>query len=164
MEKDLIDWVNRISERKDELGGFSVCPFAKKALQEKKIFWSYIAMECEAYILRYIETAPEFEVIVFYNLKKNLTDDDLKSIITKLQSKRDDMIFLKDHPDNPGFINGISTSNGEYPTILVQPRAKLEEAREKLLKSNYYDYWSEDYKKEIFNYGKNNDKGEAWNT
>lgn len=154
MEKDLINWIQRISERKDELGGFNVCPYAKKALEDKKVFWSYIGQECEAYILRYIEMTPDFEVIVFYNLKKNLTDENLKDIINKLQSKRNDMIFLKDHPDNPGFISGVNTSNGEYPTILVQPRDKLEEAREKLLKTNYYDYWSEDYKKEILNYGK----------
>ena len=35
MEKDLIDWIQRISKPMDELGGFSVCPFAKKALEEK---------------------------------------------------------------------------------------------------------------------------------
>ena len=155
MEKDLINWVQRISEKKDELGGFNVCPYAKSALEEKKVFWSYIGKECVAYILRYIETTPDFEIIVFYNLKKDLTDEDLKSIITKLQSKRNDMIFLKDHPDNPGFINGVNTSNGKYPTILVNPRKNLEEAREKLMKSNYYDYWDEDYKKEILGYGKN---------
>ena len=154
MEKDLINWVKRISEKKDELGGFNVCPFAKKALEDKKVFWSYIGQECEAYILRYIEATPDFEVIVFYNLKKNLTDENLKNIISKLQAKRNDMIFLKDHPNNPGFISGVNTSNGEYPAILVQPRVKLEEAREKLMKTNYYDYWSEDYKKEILNYGK----------
>ena len=153
MEKDLISWVKRISEKKDELGGFSVCPFAKKALEEKKVFWSYIGAEPEAYILRYIESTPDFEVIVFYNLKKDLTDDDLKSIISKLQSKRSDMIFLKDHPDNPGFISGVNTSNGEYPAVLVQPRAKLVEAREKLLRTDYYNYWSDEYKQEILGYG-----------
>ena len=154
MEKDLIGWIKRLSESKTELGGFSICPFAKKALEEKKIFWSYIGYECESYILRYIEVTPEFEVVAFFNLKGNLTDKDLLSIITKLQVKRPDMVFLKDHPDNPGFISGVNTSNGEYPVILVQPRDKLEEAREKLMKTNYYDYWSEDYKKEILNYGK----------
>ena len=156
MEKDLINWIQRISEAKDELGGFSICPYAKKALEEKKVFWSYIGQECVAYILRYIEVTPDFEVIIFFNLKKNLTDDDLKVIISKLQEKMPDMVFLKDHPDNPGFINGVNTSNNEYPTILVQPRNKLEEAREKLLKTKYYDYWSEEYKKEIFGYGSKN--------
>ena len=157
MEKDLINWIQRISQAKDELGGFSVCPFAKKALEEKKVFWSYIGYEPVAYILRYIEATPDdFEVIIFYNLSKNLTNEDLVSIIAKLQEKMPDMVFLKDHPDNPGFINGVNTSNGEYPTILAQPRKKLEEARSKLLKTKYYDYWSEEYKKEIFGYGSKN--------
>jgi hypothetical protein len=156
LEKDLINWIQRISEAKTELGGFSVCPFAKKALEEKKVFWSYIGYEPEAYILRYLEATTDFEVIIFYNLKKNLTDDDLKVIISKLQEKMPSMVFLKDHPDNPGFINGVNTSNGEYPTILVQPRNKLEEARNKLSKTKYYDYWSEEYKKEIFGYGSKN--------
>jgi hypothetical protein len=155
LEKDLINWIQKISEKKDELGGFNICPFAKKALEEKKVFWSYIGYESVAYILRYIEATPEFEIIIFYNLSKNLTDEDLLSIIAKLQIKMPDMVFLKDHPDNPGFINGVNTSNGEYPTILVQPRNKLIEAREKLLKTKYYDSWSEEYKKEIFGYGSN---------
>ena len=154
MEENLIKWVERISKAKSELGGFNICPFAKKALEEKKVFWSNIAYECESYILRYIESTSDFEIIVFYNLSKNLTDKDLLNLISKLQSKRPDLIFLKDHPNNPGFINGLNTGNGEYPLILVQPRNKLEEARNKLLKTKYYDYWSEEYKNEILNYGK----------
>jgi hypothetical protein len=153
LEKDLIGWVRRLSESKTELGGFSVCPFAKKALEDKKVFWSYIGYECVSYILSYVGLSTDFEVIVFFNLSKNLTDQDLIDIISKLQKERSDLIFLKDHPDNPGFINGISTGNGEYPAILVQPRDKLEEARNKLKKTKYYDYWSEEYKNEIWGYG-----------
>jgi hypothetical protein len=154
LEKDLINWVQRISQKKDELGGFSVCPFAKKALEEKKVYWSYIGYEPEAYILRYIEATPDdFEVIIFYNLSKNLTDEDLLSIIARLQEKMPSVVFLKDHPDKPGYINGVSTSNGEYPTILAQPRSKLLEAREKLKGTKYYDLWSDEYKKEIWSYG-----------
>ena len=154
MEENLISWVQRISEKKDELGGFSICPFAKKALEDKKIFWSSIAYECESYILRYIESICDFELIVFYNLSKNLTDEDLLNLISKLQSKRSDLIFLKDHPENHGFINGLNTGNLEYPVILVNPKDRLIEARNKLLKTKYYDYWSEEYKNEILNYGK----------
>ena len=154
MEENLIEWVKRVSERKDEIGGYSICPFAKKAVEEKKVFWSTIAYECESYILRYIESTSNFELIVFYNTSKNLTDEDLLNLISKLQSKRPDLIFLKDHPDNPGFINGLNTGNNEYPVILVQPKDKLLEARNKLLKTKYYDYWSEDYKNEILGYGK----------
>jgi hypothetical protein len=153
LEENLIQWIQRISEKKDELGGFSICPFAKKVLEEKQIHWSCIAYECKAYILRYIESLENFEIVIFYNLLKNLTDGDLIETISELQKKRPDLIFLKDHPSNPGFINGVNTGNGEYPIILVQPREKLIQAREKLQNTKYYDYWSEEYKKEIFGYG-----------
>jgi hypothetical protein len=47
----------------------------------------------------------------------------------------------------------LYTGNGEYPVILVQPKNKLLEARSSLEKTNYYSYWSEEYKKEIWSYG-----------
>lgn len=153
MEKSLIDWVHRISEKRDELGGFSVCPFAKKAFEDKKVFLSYMSNNPEDEILKYIDSTPEFELIAFFNIGKTLLDDDLLKIISSLQNKRPDLIFLKDHPDNPGFINGVETGNKEYPAILVQPRDKLEEAREKLKKTKYYDVWDEEYKQEIWSYG-----------
>lgn len=154
MEKNLIDWVNRISEKRDTLGGFSICPFAKKAMEEKKIYFTHIGFEIEKYILNFINSTPDdFELIAFFDVAKTLTDDDLLYYIEELQKKRQDLIFLKDHPSNPGFINGVETGNKKYPVILVQPRNKLEEAREKLARTSYYNYWSEDYKNEIWSYG-----------
>ena len=154
MEKDIIGWVKRISKKHDELGGFAICPFAKKALKEKKIFWSFIGYEPSAYISRYMEMMNEdYEVVLFYNLKKNLTDQDCIELINKLNNKFPNIVFLKDHPDNPGFINGINTSNGEYPVIIAQPKGKLKDARLALEKTKYYDVWSDEYKKEILSYG-----------
>jgi hypothetical protein len=157
LEENIIAWLQRISEKKDELGGFSICPFARKAMNEKKIFWSYINHNAETYILNHIKNCfkdvIDFEVILYYNVEKNLSDSDLLTIISNLQKERTDLIFLKDHPDNPGYINGLYTGNGEYPVILVQPKNKLLEARSSLEKTNYYSYWSEEYKKEIWSYG-----------
>jgi len=154
VEKDIIGWIKRISEKHDELGGFAICPFARKALKEKKIFWSFIGYEPSAYISRYMEMMNEdYEVVLFYNLKKNLTDQDCIELINKLNNKFPNIVFLKDHPDNPGFINGINTSNGEYPVIIAQPKGKLIDARLALEKTKYYDVWSDEYKKEILGYG-----------
>ena len=46
---------------------------------------------------------------------------------------------MKDHPDDPGFINGINTSNQVYPVILAQPKSSLNDAREALKRTKYYD-------------------------
>jgi hypothetical protein len=160
MEKMLKEWITRLSEKRDELGGFSICPFAKKAYEDKKIYFSYITSKCdiasngEPYITEYLKSVPEdFEVVVFFNVENNLTDADLCDMISTLQKTRNDLIFLKDHPSTPGFINGVNTGNGNYPLILVQPRSKLLEFREKLKMTSYYDWWSEEYKQEIWGYG-----------
>lgn len=155
MEENIIKWINIISENKDELNGFSVCPFAKKALQEEKIYISSIDDEPIFHIMKYIENLydKEFEVIIFYNSNNSLTDSDLKIIINVLQKNMPDIIFLKDHPDNPGYIGGIHTGNGVYPIILAQPKEKLYKAREKLKNTKYYEMWSEEYKNEIWSYG-----------
>jgi len=154
LEKNIIEWIQRISAKKDELGGFSICPFAKKAFEDQKIFWSYIGYETVEYISRYMETIPnDYEVVLFFNLGKNLTDDECIDIIGKLNERFPDTTFLKDHPDSPGFIQGLNTGNGEYPIILAQPTDKLLSAREKLNKAGYYEYWDEKYKEEIWGYG-----------
>jgi hypothetical protein len=155
LEENLIKWINNISEKRNELGSFSICPFAKKALEEKKVYVSYIDETPMMYILKYIEnlSVSDFELIIFYNLSKSLTDDDLKYIISMLHKEVPHLVFLKDHPNNPGYINGVHTGNGEYPLILVQPKNKLEEARNKLKKTKYYDVWSDEYKNEIWSYG-----------
>jgi hypothetical protein len=154
VEKNIIDWVKRLSQKRDELGGFAICPFAKKALNDKKIYWSFIGYEPVAYISRYMEMMNEdYEVVIFFNLKKNLINEDCLGIISTLNKKFPNIVFLKDHPSEPGFINGVNTCNEEYPIILAQPKNKLQAARKILEKKKYYDYWSEEYKKEILSYG-----------
>jgi hypothetical protein len=156
LEKNIVEWIQRISAKKDELGGFAICPFAKKAFDDQKIFWSYIAYESVEYISRYMKTIPnDYEVVLFFNLGKNLTNDDCIDIIAKLNEKFLNTTFLKDHPNDPGFIQGLNTGNGEYPIILAQPKDKLLKAREKLDKAGYYKFWSQKYKEEIWSYGYN---------
>lgn len=152
MEKDISDWVNRVSQLHDDMGKFSICPFAKKAFEDKKIFWSYISYEVVDYISRYMEEMQDYELVLFYNTDMNLTNDDCVSIIAELNLKFSDVIFLKDHPDAPGYIRGHYTGNGKYPVILAQPKGKLLEAREKLNKAGYYDNWDPEYKNEIWSY------------
>lgn len=159
MEKDLIEWVRRLSERRDELGGFSICPFAKKAMEDKKIFMEKVKFNPVPHIREYMEYLNGFgndsyEVAIFYfDDVKFVTNEDLLIIIKELQRTDKNRIYLKDHPDDPGYINGVITGNQKFPMILVQPAAKLKEAREKLKRTDYYDNWSDEYKHEIWSYG-----------
>jgi len=158
LEKDIKDvvyeWVDRISERKKEIDGLSLCPFSKRALIEKKVFWSELDDDPEIYIENCLDKLFDFEVAIFFDTKKELTDEHLSTIVNNLNKKRTDLIFLKSHPDNPGYIQGIFTGNGVYPAILAQKKDKLELARDALKKTKYYDFWDKDYLQEILGYGK----------
>lgn len=153
MEENLRKWIDKVIKKRPEIGGMAICPFAKKGVEEKKVYFYSMTGDPKDFILKCVDNVMHFELIAFYDETKTLTDDGLKCIIEDLQKIRHHMIFLKDHPDSPGYIKGLYTGNGEYPVILVQPRDKLESAREKLKKTNYYDFWSEEYKKEIWSYG-----------
>ena len=68
--------------------------------------------------------------------------------------------FIADHRKSNTKINGIPTSNGKYNLVLCQPREELTEARKKLAKTNYYDYWDKNYLEEVLeeDYGIINDE------
>jgi len=154
MEENIINWINHISKKRSELDGFAICPYAKKALLDNKIFISYISYEPEDFISRYMESfVGDYEVVLFLNSIGNLTNDDCVVIINNLNKNFNNIIFLKDHPDDPGYINGIRTGNEQYPVIIAQPKDKLINARNALKNSSYYDHWSDEYKKEIWSYG-----------
>ena len=60
-----------------------------------------------------------------------------------------DTITLLDHPADPGYIDGINTSNGKYVIFLIQSKKGLLDARNLLRKSSYYNNWSDDYYEKI---------------
>ena len=158
MEKDLEEWVTRVSEPKEELGGFSICPFAKKGFKDGKVLHFELPQNLSlSEIVEHIEQKAnsnlEYEVIAFFDTHNQLSNSACIDIIDLLNSKKTSIIYLKDHPDDPGYIQKIYTGNGKHPCILAQPKDKLFRARESLKKTDYYDYWSEEYKKEIWGYG-----------
>jgi hypothetical protein len=154
MEEDLKSWIHRISENRPELGGMAVCPFAKK-YKTQYVPGSEIGHLPYGYIVEYMNKNghKEHEITVFINKLKNLSNEECIDLVNRLNEKFPNYIFLKDHPDDPGFINGINTGNQKYPIILAQPKSSLIEAREALKKTKYYDYWTEEYKNEIWKYG-----------
>lgn len=137
--KEIFNWVNTISEPRKEIGGNSICPFAKLAKRltihqvENKIV---PPSDCN------------FDVIA-YCLDDSITLNDMNKICSDLNKTYPDLIFLPDHKDRDTFINGIKTNNGEYNVILCQPKQKLKDARSALKKTDYYTYWNKEYLKEI---------------
>jgi hypothetical protein len=155
--KIIDDWVEKISKKNDEIGEFAICPFAKIAYTNGKVLTTEFYKEYDKNeLLNRVNTLfqKDIEVLVFvYMDTVVITDDELTQLIYYLQKENKNLIFLKDHPDNPGFIQKLNTGNEVKPLFLVQRKSELLDAREKLKKTKYYSYWSEEYKKEIWSYG-----------
>ena len=135
---DINNWIERIKQPREELGGMSVCPFAKSA--------DYEIIETDG---SDIDPPPwDFELII-YKLPDLYTVDELTAIANEYNNIFPDMVFLPDHKDKQTFISGVQTNNGTYNFILCQWRDNLETARSKLKKTNYYNFWDKDYLDEI---------------
>jgi hypothetical protein len=134
----LNDWIERISKPREELGGLSVCPYAKKS--------EFTLIETDG---SNISPPPwDFELIV-YKLPDHYSVDELVSIASEYNTIYPEMVFLPDHKDRDTFINGVQTNNAKHNLILCQWRDNLESARTKLKTSNYYSFWDQEYLKEI---------------
>lgn len=137
--KEIFNWVKSISEPKKELGGHSICPFAKIANRFKIVQLQKEIIPPED---------RDFDVII-YTLPDSITLEDINLLCDNLYKKYPDLIFLPDHKDRDTYINGVKTNNGNYNVILCQPKQKLKDARTALKKTDYYTYWDSEYLKEI---------------
>jgi hypothetical protein len=132
------DWIQRISQPADKLGGFSVCPYAKGA--------EYEIIDTDGST---INPPPwDFELII-YKLPDYYSEQEVCDIASEYNKLYPDIVFLPDPKDRYTEINGVQTNNGEYNLILCQWRDNLNKTRDKLKNTSYYQYWAEDYLKEI---------------
>lgn len=135
---EITNWINRISKPKTELGGMSVCPFAKA------VDYEFIESDGSD-----INPPPwDFELII-YRLPDCYTINELFELAIEYNKLYPQMTFLPDHRDRDTFINGVQTNNGKYNLILCQWRDNLNKARNKLEKTSYYTYWNTEYLEEI---------------
>lgn len=140
IHQSLKKWIDHISTPLEDLGGFSVCPYAKGS--------EYQVKETN---VDEIDPPPWFFDLIIYVLPDDLTLDELKLTADQYNKIYPELIFLPDHKDRDTYINGIKTNNGKYNLILCQYRDELEKARNKLSKTKYYQHWAKDYLEEILN-------------
>ena len=135
--KYILSWIQEISKIRPELGNFSICPYASGAnfsIQEQK--------------LSEIVPNSDFDVII------NIVEDDIDAnslydAVDDYNRNYSDYKFIADHGKTNTYIQGIQTNNGKYNLVLCQSRNELTEAREKLAKTNYYEYWDKNYLEEV---------------
>lgn len=136
-------WIEHVMAPRDELGGQSLCPFARPNPR---------VVEHETFKYENFQIVTNVPVQVHIELSKTSSFDVLTKICQQLKDAHKNMIFLPDHPEHKTYINGVQTNNNFYPCILAQNKKELEEARAKLKTTKYYSYWDSKYLKEIMDY------------
>ena len=133
----ILHWIGQLSKIRPELGNFAICPYASKAnfaiVDEK---------------LSQIMPNDEFDVII-YVVEDDIDANFLYDAVDDYNRNYPDYKFIADHGKTKTYIQGIQTNNGKYNLVLCQSRNELTEARKKLAKTNYYDYWDENYLEEV---------------
>ena len=142
IKEHILDWIEKVKEPLISLNGMSTCPFAKLIKQAPDIIETHISAI----------TPPDHEDfdIVIYVITNKISTKELDQY-TKFYNKFfPRLIFLPDHPDSD-IISGNESysSNGKYTLLLCQPKEKLRHAREKLVKSDYYSHWNDEYLQKI---------------
>ena len=136
-EQHILKWIRDVSEVRNELNGFAICPFASKS--------KYKIIKCPAEEIKPIE---DLDVII-YIIEDDFNLNEVQRWVEIYNLKYKNWKFFEDCGKYDTYINGIQTNNGKYNLILGQPKQKLRKFRENLAKSSYYDLWDTDYLKEI---------------
>ena len=138
-EKELyiMQWIEEVSRVREELNGFSICPFAKKS--------KYKILECSVEDIAPIEG---YQVIIFI-IEYYFDLDTVQFWVEFYNSKYKNWKFFEDCSKYDTYIRGIKTNNSKYNLILSQPKKELKKIRENLTKTSYYDMWEDEYLKKI---------------
>ena len=143
--KNLLDWQEYVSVPRKELKGFSICPFAKS----EKIEYEIIESEEKLLIQILKQEKTNKEMFIFVDKNKTLTSEITENLINFYNEISSEYSYFIDDYNNPNYINGINTVNGNYIIIIAQRNDVLESARKKLIKTNYYSMIEPEYLKKI---------------
>jgi hypothetical protein len=144
------EWIAEVSKEHEQLGGYSVCPYASKSRS--------LIVETP---IDDIVPEPGHDVIIFI-VESFWRLDRVQKWVEYYNEKFYYYSFFEDCASKETFINGIQTNNQKYNLILCQSKKKLSNIRKELSKTEYYNYWSEEYLKEILgdDYEMVKDKGQ----
>jgi hypothetical protein len=131
-------WLSRISSKHSDLGGHSICPFARMP--------RIISVE-KLCVEEFTEIDNQLTIYMENDIHSSY--DQLEDLCRQLKNMNPNFVFLPDHPHKINHINGHETGNSEFPCVIVQTKQELTSARTALEKTDYYQYWDQKYLAEI---------------
>ena len=142
------DWIlNFLSKPNSVFDNIPPCPYAKKAWLdghvEVKEFVSFAEMRKDI--------ANWNKEVVIYLFQETMLPrcTELQILASKFNDEFPDFLFLEETPDLVESVAGVLVNQGELCMMIVQKRKPLEDAREELKKTGYYDNWTEEMKERI---------------
>ena len=145
MQSQLQEWINYI-QQPGKLGNSPICPYAAKAVKEKKVDITALAdLQNLELLIDEVDTS-QFDVSIFYFEK--YTDFAVEELEQKIKDlnlifKAKDKVILDNDPRNPFIVNGHQTTfNGCY-LYVVQSLSDLTQASNRLKMGDYYSYWTQ---------------------
>lgn len=133
--------------------GLPVCPFAKKARLQNQLLHVVYPFDVtldpidENRMLAEIAAfrTTQYHMAWFIHPDKNLCYSQYMSFFKALRARiaTEGLVAFPGHPMDEFSVNGMVVRMDPYPNIQVLSRVELQEAREKLKKSKYYDKLSE---------------------
>lgn len=142
---DIEKWIGQVVAKKHKASGATICPFAKKTLEDRKI---QIAMAKKDVLSQISHCCGLFNIfhldIVILYFTYEITERKLSNICKRAHQQNPTYAIMYDHPDNDGLHKGVSFSYGKAPLIMIQGMAKLKQAQQKLKQSGYYEKWDID--------------------
>lgn len=141
MEKVLKDWQDYVSVPREQLNGFSVCPFAKS----EKIDYNIIKSENE--LLTQVLKKEQTKTPLFMMVDENdvLTSKVAEELVEFYNTLSTEYQYFVDDVNNHQYMNGISTGNCKYIIIVAQRKDVLENARNALRGTGYYGLLDNEY-------------------
>ena len=131
------EWISEVSKSRPELDGFAVCPYAQNS--------KTLIVETS---LDGIVPEPGYDVIIFI-VEDFWRPNQVMKWVSHYNEKFQYYKFFEDLSCRDTFISGVKTNNEKFNLILCQSKKKLSAIRKKLIETEYYTYWTEDYLREV---------------
>lgn len=149
--KDIEKWIRQVVAKKHKASGATICPFAKKTIEDRKI---QITMAKKDVLDQIVHCCGLFNIfnldIVILYFTHKISEKRLAEICKQAHKQNPKFAIMYDHPYNNKKIKGVQFSFQKAPLLFIQDLNKLRDAQSRLQKTDYYRVWGLDADSDMF--------------
>ena len=155
---------NFLEKPNDAVGGWPLCPFAKKARISDKMYISFIDWDnFNKEINKSLPMLEHKDIAVLMFEVNEINSDQLMDYIYYVNQMlmQKNYVLIADHPMYKEELNGVNIHFGEYGLILIFKLDKLNQLALHLKEKGYFKFWPKERIKQNINWRfKNEDLSE----